>query len=129
MVKHHPFQDILATMDRILLSHYAAVSPEHLIVVLYKLQPLEFLSTYSLKMSELNDLFYQLPSPVLLLGVFNGTTTQWDFSSFNPRGNLDAKFINKNDLCLLIYSSPTFLHSSKGSYSNLDLTLTFLSIR
>lgn len=80
-------------------------------------------------MSELNDLFYQLPSPVLLLGVFNGTTTQWDFSSSNPRGNLDAKFINKNDLCLLIYSSPTFLHSSKGSYSNLDLTLTFLSIR
>ncbi|WP_195910711.1 endonuclease/exonuclease/phosphatase family protein, partial [Solemya velum gill symbiont] len=79
---------------------------------------------YNLRLSELVQLLSQLTAPVLLLGDFNGANPLWGSSSTNPRGTLIEEFYTTNSLCLLNDKSPTFLHSSYGTFSYLDLAFT-----
>lgn len=74
-------------------------------------------------------LFYHLHCPVLILGDLNGANHQSGSSSYNLRKTTVAIFIDNINLCLLNDSTPTFRYCNKGSYLNLDIFLTFPSIR
>ena len=60
-------------------------------------------------------------SPYMLVGDFNGHNVLWGCNGNDPRGELIEDFITKNDICLMNDKSNTYLDSSKGTFSSLDL--------
>ena len=79
--------------------------------------------TTTFNQNELTDLLLQLPSPVLLMGDFNGHNPLWGGSTLDTRGKLVEDFVNNNNLCVLNDRSSTFLSSATGSRSSIDLTI------
>ena len=66
----------------------------------------------------LKNVLDQLPRPFLLLGDFNAHSPVWGDSRRDGRGKLIESFLQGNDLILLNYKSPTFVHSAYNSTSS-----------
>ena len=73
--------------------------------------------------NELTDLFYQLPTPCLILGDFNGHNPLWGSSQTNNMGNVIEEFLNSHDLCIFNDGSYTYLHPGHGTFSSIDLSI------
>ncbi|WP_306341496.1 endonuclease/exonuclease/phosphatase family protein [Solemya elarraichensis gill symbiont] len=78
--------------------------------------------------ADLIKLLDQLPSPCLLLGDFNGHDPLWGSPAPNARGSQVYQFIDSANYCLLNLPQPTFLSSSHGTFSHLDLSLAHPSL-
>ncbi|WP_179117403.1 endonuclease/exonuclease/phosphatase family protein, partial [Solemya velum gill symbiont] len=78
--------------------------------------------------TDLIKLLDQLPSPCLLLGDFNGHHPLWGSPAPNARGSQVYQFIDSVNYCLLNLPQPTFLSSSHGTFSHLDLSLAHPSL-
>ena len=83
---------------------------------------------YKLNSKELDELFNQLPSPVLLLGDFNAHSDIWGCNNTDNRGKQIIDFISQHDLCILNNKTSTYLHPSSGSFSSIDLSICSPSI-
>ena len=76
-----------------------------------------------LSLLELERLLQQLPKPVLLLGDFNAHSPLWGDKRLCQRGKLIEQFITNNNLIFLNSGTPTYIHSSTGSLSCIDLSI------
>ena len=74
---------------------------------------------------DLDDLVPQLPSPLILLGDFNGHNILWGSKDINDKGRLIENFIDNHGLCLYNTKTPTYLHPATGTYTSLDLSICF----
>ena len=54
--------------------------------------------SFALRPKHLNSLLQQLPSPLMLLGDFNGHNVLWGSKDNDPRGDLIEDFITQNDI-------------------------------
>lgn len=77
----------------------------------------------TIETQHLLDILNQLPRPVLLVGDLNGHSPLWGSRDLNMRGKVIESFIELSDLILLNTTQPTFLSSSYGTFSALDLSL------
>ena len=59
----------------------------------------------------------QLPSPLILIGDFNGHHTLWGCEDVNSRGQQLEDLILKNDLILLNEKSHTYFNSASGTFT------------
>lgn len=82
----------------------------------------------NLFMEELGHLSNQLPSPVLLLGDFNGAHPLCGSNAPNIRGKLVVTFLETEDICLFNDHFPNFLHTSQETNSDIDLSVTSTSL-
>ena len=82
----------------------------------------------SLDINDLNNIIQQIPPPFILAGDFNAHNNLWGSSHTSSRGHIIEDCINTNHLSLLNTNAPTFICSSSGSYSHIDLTLSSLNI-
>ena len=57
-----------------------------------------------------NDLLSQLPSPVLITSNFNWHSTLWHGTKLDRRGKMVEDILTKHNLCVLNYTSPTYIH-------------------
>lgn len=73
--------------------------------------------------SDLEVLTSELPSPLLLLGDFNGRHPLWDDGATNPRGVLIASFVEDEGLEILNSGDMTHFHSQTGTFTSIDLSL------
>ena len=73
---------------------------------------------------DLDEIVNQLPTPFLLLGDFNGHNFIWG-SDVNDKGRIIENFINKNNLYIYNYKTPTYLHRATGTYTSLDLSICY----
>ena len=73
---------------------------------------------------DLEHLLSQINEPVMILGDFNARNPLWGSDQQTPKGRVIETFIGQNDLCLYNDGSHTFLHSSNGTYSAIDLSFT-----
>ena len=78
--------------------------------------------------SDLDILYSQLPSPVLLLGDFNSHNVLWGGRNTDSRGRIVEKFITDGNLCLLNDGSDTYLHPGNGSRTSIDLSICDASL-
>lgn len=84
-----------------------------------------FLSLYipgsqKIDINTLNNLFIQLPSPVIIMGDFNAHSEQWGSNKTDCRGRLIQTFCNNNNLNILNDGAPTRI--VYNSESAIDLT-------
>ena len=79
---------------------------------------------FDFSIQQLQDLFDQLPSPVLLLGDFNAHSELWGNGREDRRGSLLETFISNNSLCLFNDESPTYCHPASGSLTSIDLSIS-----
>jgi len=63
--------------------------------------------SHSLNLNLLNALLNQLPSPVILLGDFNGYNQLWGSCTTDTRGRIIGDFIEANNLNILNDGTPT----------------------
>ena len=74
----------------------------------------------NLNLRELNDLYEQLPSPVILLGDLNGHNILWGCSDTNERGRKIEDFISDQNLCIVNDKLSTYLHGTCQQAISLD---------
>ena len=74
---------------------------------------------------DLDDLVFQLPSPFILLGDFNGHNILWGSKDINDKDRIIESFIDNHGLCLYNTKTPTYLHPATGTYTSLDLSICF----
>lgn len=77
----------------------------------------------SIETQHLLDIFHQLTRPVLFVGDLNGHNPLWGSKDLNTRGKKIENFIELSDLLLLNTTQPTYLSSTYGTFSSLDLSL------
>lgn len=77
---------------------------------------------------ELSHLLSQLPAPFIILGDFNAHNPIWGSSYISPRGTIIENITNDLSLTILNPDCPTFLSSSSGRQSSLDLTICHPSL-
>ena len=68
-----------------------------------------------IEQKDLDEIVYQLPTPYLLLGAFNGHHVIWGSDDVNEKGRIIENFINKNNLRLFNDNKPTYLHPATGT--------------
>ena len=73
--------------------------------------------------ASIEDLFEQLPRPVVLMGDFNAHNPVWGSDLPNHRGELLENIFDLRNLCVLNDGSVTFLHRANNATSCLDLTV------
>ena len=74
--------------------------------------------------TDLDNLFSQLPMPVLLLGDFNGHNPIWDTNhEADQKGRQIETFLCNNSLSILNDGSNTFLSQAHGTFSAIDLSI------
>jgi hypothetical protein len=73
--------------------------------------------------ADLLGLVAQLPSPNLLLGDFNAHHTFWGCRSTGSKGQEVADFLLSSNLCLFNGKMPTYIHSTTGASSSIDLAM------
>ena len=73
--------------------------------------------------ASIEDLFEQLPGPVVLMGDFNAHSPVWGSDTQSQRGKLLEKVFDLRNLCVLNDGSMTFLHRAYNTSSCLDLTV------
>ena len=73
--------------------------------------------------SELSRLVAELPSPMLILGDFNGHHTLWGCREIDVRGRVLERFILNEHLVILNTGTRTHVTMPSGSTSALDLSL------
>ena len=71
----------------------------------------------------LTHLIDQLPTPFVICGDFNGHSMTWGCDKNNSWGDRIGDFITENNICLLNDGSYTYLHSSTGTFTAIDLSL------
>ena len=74
-------------------------------------------------LQDLNNLYQQLPQPVLLLGDFNAHSTLWGCNTDSNDSCILESFIEKEDLVILNDGSHTFLHPGNGALNAIDLSI------
>jgi len=72
---------------------------------------------------DLEELYVQLPPPVILMGDFNAHSHTWGCRDTNRQDRHIEDFILQQNLCILNTGMPTYFHPSTGSLSAIDLTL------
>lgn len=77
---------------------------------------------------DLDDLFRQLPSPVVVLGDFNIRHPLWGDSITSPNANILVDLLPKYSLGCLNSGLPTFERLDQRSSSCIDVTLCSVSI-
>jgi ribonuclease HI len=77
----------------------------------------------ALNIAELEDLYRQLPSPVLLMGDFNAHSPVWGSGRLDAKGRLIENFIANENLCILNKNINTYVHPATGSQTAIDLTI------
>lgn len=77
----------------------------------------------TIETQHLLEIYNQLPRPVLYIGDLNGHNPLWGSNNINTRGKIIENFIDFANLLLLNTGDPTFLSSTFGSLSALDLSL------
>ena len=75
-------------------------------------------------LNDIQALFRQLPSPVLLLGDFNSHNPLWGGNNLDPEGRIVEDFIHINDLSLYNDGEMTFHNVYTNSYSAIDLSMS-----
>ena len=76
-----------------------------------------------IKESELNNLIEQLPRPFIIIGVFNSHNEIWGSKKTDKKDKIIESLSNMQQLCIYNNKSNTYLHSAKGTYSVIDLTI------
>ena len=74
-------------------------------------------------LQELDDLFYQLPAPVVVAGDLNAHSTTWYCQDLNSRGKMIEDFINNQNLTVLNCSRPTYINATTGTGTVIDVIL------
>ena len=77
----------------------------------------------SVSKSDLEDLFSQLPAPFLILGDFNAHSSLWGDKCCDTRGKILESLVSELDLVILNSGCPTYVQSSSGSMSAIDLSI------
>ena len=78
----------------------------------------------NINLQALNNLYFQLPQPCIIVGDFNAHSYLWGSrNTTDSKGQLLENFINNNNLCLWNDDSPTYLHPATGSLTSIDLTM------
>jgi len=83
----------------------------------------------SCNLSDLENLFTQLPKPVLLLGDFNAHSRVWGSKKVDRRGKIIEDLILKHNISILNDGSDTYLHPGTGSLSSIQMIDTINSIQ
>jgi len=78
--------------------------------------------SHNISVRLLDDLYSQLPKPVIIMGDFNGYNHLWGSQSTDARGRDIEAFINSKNLTILNDGSPTRVSSM--TKTAIDLTLT-----
>jgi ribonuclease HI len=73
--------------------------------------------------SALEDLVFQLPNPLVIMGDLNGHSPLWGGDRSNPQGKILEDLCSQHDLVVLNDGSPTFISASSGSLSALDISI------
>ena len=75
---------------------------------------------------KLDKLIEQIPKPKphLLLGELYSHNTIWGFLKANKKSTDLEKVMNSSNLCILNYKSSTYLNTSTGSDSAINITLS-----
>ena len=73
--------------------------------------------------ADIEDLFTQLPPPVLLLGDFNAHNTSWGCNNTDSKGKVIEDFLLQSNLSILNNGSSTYLHPGTGSTSAIDISI------
>ena len=76
----------------------------------------------------LQDVIDQLPSPIILMGYFNGHHTLWGCEDVNNRGQQMEDLILQNYLLFFNDKNHTYFHSASGTFTSIDLTLSSSSL-
>ena len=76
----------------------------------------------ALPLTELRQLLFELPPPVLVVGDFNAHNTAWGCDQTGPRGRVLLDFISDESLCILNTGQRTHLTVPSGQTSALDLS-------
>ena len=82
----------------------------------------------TLKLSQLDTLYKQLPSPAILMGDFNSHNPLWGSSGTNLKGHEVEKFILSHDLVIYNTKFPTRYDDYHLTNSIIDLTLCHPSV-
>ena len=76
-----------------------------------------------LPVTEMRQLIFELPAPVLVVGDFNAHNTAWGCDSTGTRGRLLESLIDDETLCVLNTGERTHFTLPSGQTSALDLSL------
>ena len=82
----------------------------------------------SLSLTQLKHLADQLPTPFIIMGDFNGHNPLWGSKTTTNKGKKLEDFISQEGLCIFNDGTDTYLHPGNGSYSAIDLTVTYPSL-
>ena len=82
--------------------------------------------SHPLNLQLLSDIFRQLTSPCLIVGVFNAYSLQWGSASTDSRGRIIEAFLSDNNLNIWNDGSPTRI--ADNSETAIDLPLCSPSI-
>lgn len=77
---------------------------------------------------DLENLINQIPPPIILAGDVNSYHTRWGSRSTNGRGRLLEGIIDRFQLTLLNTGEPTYLSSSYGTFSAIDIAISSPSL-
>lgn len=83
----------------------------------------DFIKSLHIK-RELDKLFMELPSPVLILGDFNAHHQSWGSNTSDSRGNALCDTFMKHNVIPLNDGEPTRIDSTTGNTSAIDLAVT-----
>ena len=73
--------------------------------------------------TDLINLTEQMPSPLVLLGDFNGHSPVWGNECYNTRGQMLEGLFKEMDLCILNDGSAAYIHPTTGSTWALNLSI------
>lgn len=76
----------------------------------------------------MNNIIQQLPTPYIIGGDLNAHNCLWGSSRVDTRGKIIEEIILENNLILLNTGANTFISSSTGNFSAIDLTLMSTTI-
>ena len=69
-----------------------------------------------ISLSDLEQLFQQLPAPFVLVGDFNAHSPLWGDVRQDSRGQMEETLLDDYNLCLLKTDKPTYRHHSHQSF-------------
>lgn len=75
----------------------------------------------NINIDQLQDLIRQIPGPILFVSDANSHSTSWGSNTTSPRGRMMEEFLDRNELVILNTGEPTFLSSSYGTLSAIDI--------
>ena len=82
----------------------------------------------SINVLDFDNLLTQIHSPFIILGDLNAHNVLWGSGHTDARGRLIERILFTYNLCILNDNSPTYLHPSTGTLTNIDLSICDPSI-